>query len=119
MLGVWPASYVNYVPTNDLVMVARFWRPGRSLRIRRKDDEAANVLRELFPGREIVQVHPENVNPRRWRDELHHPAAAGEHAVRAGMRLGEGSGRCPGDKPLRQIKRWFRTGQNSSADEIC
>ena len=61
MLGVWPASYVNYVPTNDLVLVARFWKPGRPLRIKRKDDEAVNVLRELFPGREIVQVYPENV----------------------------------------------------------
>lgn len=61
MLGVWPASYVNYVPTNDLVLVPRFWKPGRSLRIKRKDDEAVNVLRELFPGREIVQLSPENV----------------------------------------------------------
>ncbi len=62
MLGVWPASYVNYVPTNDLVLVSRFWKPGRSLRIKRKDDEAVDVLRELFPGREIVQVYSENVN---------------------------------------------------------
>ncbi|MGH9903722.1 MAG: agmatine deiminase family protein, partial [Pyrinomonadaceae bacterium] len=25
MLAVWPASYVNYAPTNDLVLVPRFW----------------------------------------------------------------------------------------------
>ncbi len=30
MLAVWPASYVNYAPTNDLVLVPRFWKPGRS-----------------------------------------------------------------------------------------
>ena len=29
MLAVWPASYLNYAPTNDLVLVPRFWKPGR------------------------------------------------------------------------------------------
>jgi hypothetical protein len=61
MLAVWPASYVNYVPTNDLVLVSRFWKPGRSLETRRKDAQAHDVLAELFPGREVVQVYPENV----------------------------------------------------------
>ena len=40
MLGVWPSSYVNYVPTNDLVLVSRFWKPGRSLESSAKDDAA-------------------------------------------------------------------------------
>ena len=62
MLAVWPTSYVNYVPTNDLILVSRFWKPGRSFTIKRRDDEARDVLRELFPGREIVQVYSENVN---------------------------------------------------------
>ncbi len=62
MLTVWPASYVNYVPTNDLVLVSKFWKPGRSFATRRKDDEARAVLTGLFPGREIVQVFTENVN---------------------------------------------------------
>ena len=61
MLAVWPASYVNYVPTNDLVLVPQFWKPGRPLESKKKDDEARNVLAELFPGRKIVPVHPENV----------------------------------------------------------
>ena len=61
MLGVWPASYVNYVPTNDLILVPRFWRPGRPLDIKAKDDEARDVLKELFPGRDVVQVYIENV----------------------------------------------------------
>jgi agmatine deiminase len=62
MLGVWAASYVNYVPTNDLVMVSKFWKPGRSLEIKKRDDEAVSALKRLFPGREIVQVYSENVN---------------------------------------------------------
>jgi agmatine deiminase len=62
MLAVWPASYVNYVPTNGLVLVSKFWKPGRPLEMRRRDEEARAVLAELFPGREIVSVYSENVN---------------------------------------------------------
>jgi agmatine deiminase len=61
MLGVWPASYVNYAPTNDLVMVPAFWKPGRPLESKLKDQQARETLRSLFPGRKIVQIHPENV----------------------------------------------------------
>ncbi len=62
MLAVWPTSYVNYVPTNGLVLVSSFWKPGRSLETRKRDEEARSLLREVFPGREIVQVYSENVN---------------------------------------------------------
>jgi agmatine/peptidylarginine deiminase len=62
MLAVWAASYVNYVPTNGLVLVSKFWKPGRSLETKARDDEARAVLEELFPGREVVQVYSENVN---------------------------------------------------------
>jgi agmatine deiminase len=61
MLGVWPASYVNYAPTNDLVLVPKFWKPGRSLETWKRDNEARAILKELFPGREVVQVNAENV----------------------------------------------------------
>ena len=62
MLGLWASSYVNYVPTNDLVIVSKFWKPGRSREIKARDDEAVAVMRTLFPGREIVQAYSENVN---------------------------------------------------------
>jgi agmatine deiminase len=62
MLGVWAASYVNYVPTNGVVLVSKFWKPGRSLEILRRDRQAQNVLKRLFPGRRIVPIHSENVN---------------------------------------------------------
>ena len=61
MLAVWPASYLNYAPTNDLVLVPRFWKPGRPRESRRKDRIARNILGDLFPGRDLVQVHIENV----------------------------------------------------------
>ncbi len=62
MLTVWPTSYVNYVPTNDLVILSKFWKPGRAFEIKRKDEEAKEILARLFPGREIVQVYSENVS---------------------------------------------------------
>jgi agmatine deiminase len=62
MLGVWNASYVNYVPTNDLVIVSKFWRPGLPFEILQRDNEARAVLEEVFPGRKIVQVYAENIN---------------------------------------------------------
>ncbi len=61
MLAVWPASYVNYAPTNDLVLVPRFWKPGRGRESKQKDRMARDVLGELFPGRDLVPVHIENV----------------------------------------------------------
>jgi agmatine deiminase len=62
MLMVLATSYVNYVPTNDLVIVSKFWKPGRPLAMKQKDDEARAILRKLFPGREIARVYSENVN---------------------------------------------------------
>jgi agmatine deiminase len=62
MLGVWATSYVNYVPTNGLVLVSKFWKPGRSLESKRRDLRAQKVLKRLFPGRDIVPIHSENVN---------------------------------------------------------
>jgi agmatine deiminase len=62
MLGVWAASYVNYVATNDLVLVSKFWKPGRPLEMWRRDREARDALAAAFPGREVVQVFSENVN---------------------------------------------------------
>jgi agmatine deiminase len=62
MLGLWASSYVNYIPTNDLVIVSKFWKPGRPKEIKARDDEAVAVLERLFPGRKIVQAYSENVN---------------------------------------------------------
>ncbi len=61
MLAVWPASYVNYVPTNGLVLVPRFFKPGRSPEIERRDHAALGILERAFPGRRIEPIHIENV----------------------------------------------------------
>jgi agmatine deiminase len=61
MLGVWPASYVNYVPSNDLLLIPKFWKPGRPLRMLERDAEAREILADLFPGREVNQINADNV----------------------------------------------------------
>jgi agmatine deiminase len=62
MLSVWPSSYVNYVPTNGVVLVSKLWKPGRPLEAKRRDEQARHVLQQVFPDREIVQIFAENVN---------------------------------------------------------
>jgi len=62
MLGVWPASYVNYVPTNDVVLLAKYGSPGGDAERRQRDHEAATVIRMAFPGRKVIQIDIANVN---------------------------------------------------------
>ena len=102
MLVVWPASYVNYVPTNDLVLVSKYWRPGRSLETKVRDDEARAALEEIFPGREIVQIYAENVN--RGGGGMNcitqQQPASRKFVQKCGC--GESSGQCTGYDPLCQ-----------------
>jgi agmatine deiminase len=57
-----PASYMNFVVSNGIVLVPKYWRPGRPETIRRKDEAARRILQNLFPDREIVQIDAENLN---------------------------------------------------------
>jgi agmatine deiminase len=56
------ASYMNFFISNGVVLDAAYWKPGRPESVRRKDAAAANILKQLFPDREIVQINPENLN---------------------------------------------------------
>lgn len=56
-----PASYMNYVVTNGLVLVPSFYAEGRNPRILETDAEAVRVLRTLYPGRKIVQIYTDAV----------------------------------------------------------
>ena len=53
------ASFVNFLVTNGVVLVPRFWRPGRSDAFRVADQRAAAVLADAFPQRQVVQVDVE------------------------------------------------------------
>ena len=62
MFAVLPTSYANYFPTNQLVLLARYWKPGRSEEIKARDAAAEAVIRSAFPERKIVRIDIENVN---------------------------------------------------------
>lgn len=57
-----PASYMNYVVTNDTVLVAKFYKDGRNPRLIDADAEAISVLESLYPTRTVLAVDAENVN---------------------------------------------------------
>ena len=56
------ASYMNFFLSNGVVLEVAYWQPGRPESTRRKDQAAADTLRRLFPDREVVQIHAENLN---------------------------------------------------------
>jgi len=57
---VLPASYCNFLVTNNLVLAPKYARENLPEELRkeceRTDKEAAEVLSKAFPGREIVQI---------------------------------------------------------------
>ena len=56
------ASYMNFFISNGVVLEAAYWQPGRPESTRDKDEASAATLKRLFPTREIVQIHAENLN---------------------------------------------------------
>ncbi len=48
-LPILPASYVNFLIVNDAVIAPSFQQA-------KNDDRAAGILRELFPGRDVVSI---------------------------------------------------------------
>jgi agmatine deiminase len=53
---------MNFVISNGVVLVARYWRAGRSAGTLRKDRMAKRILQTVFPGRQIVQIDAETLN---------------------------------------------------------
>lgn len=58
---VMPASYMNFVVTNDLVMVPMFYKDGRNPRLIDADAEAAQILGAQFAPRTVVQIDADNI----------------------------------------------------------
>ena len=55
-------SYLNFLVTNGIVLMASYWKPGRSEIIKQKDEAAKNIIQEAFPGRKIIQINVEVLN---------------------------------------------------------
>ncbi len=57
-----PASYLNFVITNGVVLIPEYWKEGRPETMRQKDDKFKQIMEGLYPNRQIIQINPENVN---------------------------------------------------------
>jgi agmatine deiminase len=49
-------SYANFLITNDVVLVAEYWREGLPESERRKDERVKEILATYFPDREVVGI---------------------------------------------------------------
>jgi len=60
---VLPASYLNYIITNGLVIYQTYWKPGRPDSMKVNDEKAKAILERTFsPQRRVVGVNAEAVN---------------------------------------------------------
>ena len=62
MLAVLPTSYINYLATADVVLVARYWREGRPQAMKRNEEEAWRIIGAQYPDRTLVPIDIESVN---------------------------------------------------------
>ena len=62
MFAVAAASYLNYLVTNDAVLIAEYWEEGLPESQRQKDEQALRIFQRLFPGREIIALRPLGIN---------------------------------------------------------
>jgi len=51
-----PASYMNYVVAEGVVLVPRFYRPGRDAELIQKDAAFAQIIQARYPGRRVVPI---------------------------------------------------------------
>lgn len=55
-------SYLNFLISNNTVLVAKYWQPGLPETERMKDEKVKEVLQKLFADREIIQINPMGLN---------------------------------------------------------
>lgn len=55
-------SYLNFMVTNGVVLIARYWKKGMPLREGEKDDEVKKIMEQLYPERKIIQINPYQIN---------------------------------------------------------
>lgn len=59
---VLPASYCNYLISNNIILLPAYYKPGRSESYQKTDQEAFDTLQKCFPEHKIIQINPEPVN---------------------------------------------------------
>ncbi|HMX36070.1 MAG TPA: agmatine deiminase family protein [Ferruginibacter sp.] len=56
------ASYCNYFISNNVVLLQKYWKPGMPETQKQKDEEVRKIFAQLFPDRQIIQIHSRTVN---------------------------------------------------------
>jgi len=52
------AGYLNYLITNEIVIIPKYWTPNVPVIQRKKDSLAKSIFQEFYPDREIIQINP-------------------------------------------------------------
>jgi agmatine deiminase len=55
-------SYMNYFISNDVVLIAKYWKEGMPESEKKKDEEVKKILQQVFPERKIIQINPLAIN---------------------------------------------------------
>ena len=55
-------SYMNFFISNNVVLIAKYWKEGMPLKEKEKDETAKNILAGIFPDRKIIPINPLPVN---------------------------------------------------------
>lgn len=55
-------SYMNFMVTNGVVLIAKYWKEGMPLKEKEKDENIKKIIGGLYPGRKIIQINPYPIN---------------------------------------------------------
>ena len=53
---------MNFFISNDVVLIAKYWKVGMPESEKKKDEEVEKILRQVFPERKIIQINPLAIN---------------------------------------------------------
>jgi agmatine deiminase len=56
------ASYCNFILSNGVVLIPKYYKPGRSETYKKTDEAARSILQQLYPNRQVVALDVESVN---------------------------------------------------------
>ncbi|AFS77578.1 agmatine deaminase AguA [Gottschalkia acidurici 9a] len=62
-------SYLNYAVTNGSVVMQTYWKPGLSSELKQTEDRVKEILRDVFPGRDIIGIDSDDLNL--WGGGIH------------------------------------------------
>ena len=56
------SSYLNFLITNGVVLASKYWREGLPLSFKENDELAAEILKNAFPNRDVIQLDAIKIN---------------------------------------------------------